>query len=104
MFPPRIALPWVALSARSALGREDIGRKGQFRMIRFIGNHAFTAAMCVLFTLALALNTLTGGTLPSFVNGLTFEPGVRSTSQEAADTLKHGPTFPPDPWEARARS
>ena len=73
-------------------------------MIRFIGNHAFTLAVCVLFAIALAVNTLTGGTLPSFVHGLTLEPAARTTSQKAADILKHGPTFPPDPWEVRARS
>ncbi len=65
-------------------------------MKTILESHAAVVTICILFAIALGLNSILGGSLPSFVNNLTFERGV-SANRDAA--LLHGPTFPPDPWE-----
>ena len=61
-------------------------------MTRLLQNRAVCATLFVLFTVAIIVNTLAGGSLLGMGTGPTLPP---DTAIERAD----GPSIPPDPWE-----
>ena len=72
-------------------------------MRKFLQSNSAYATLFVLFTIALAVNSLSGSALPAFVAGSTttsYAPdSAGSTAIPDARELAHGPTIPPDPWE-----
>jgi hypothetical protein len=60
-------------------------------MTRIFESKAIYATLFLLFALALVVNTLAGGSLPTFGSDPFSAPQI----QQRAD----GPVIPPDPWD-----
>ena len=68
-------------------------------MTRLIESKKVCVTMFLLFALAVLVNTIAGGSLPSFGSGPVLVPAAQQ--ELVADD---SPFFPPDPWEGENRA
>ncbi len=70
-------------------------------MNRILENTRIYVLICVLFTLAVVLNSYVVGKIPAFGTGLFIcePPADYDDVPENSATFAIGPTFPPNPWE-----
>jgi len=68
-------------------------------MTRLIESKKVCVTMFLLFALAVLVNTIAGGSLPSFGGDPVLVPAVQQELR-ADDS----PFFPPDPWEGITRA